>query len=96
MILMAKSNAQKKRKKLVREGRRNPENGRSPFARLDLRTQKAKNKKDLVYRCKHKNRNPKHQENDSYFLFIGSSKQFDIFFDTWDLPLNQLIPVPLL
>lgn len=79
---MGKSNAQKKREKLVREGRRNPENSRSPFAKLELRTQKTKNKKDLLYRCKHKNRIPKQRENDSYFLSIRFSKQFDTFSDT--------------
>ncbi|WP_404450631.1 hypothetical protein LG329_09755 [Virgibacillus necropolis] len=62
---MSKSKALKKREKLVREGRRNPESGRSPFAQLDLRPRKTKNKKDLLYKNKHKNRNPKQLENDS-------------------------------
>lgn len=70
VILMGKSNAQKRREKLVREGRRNPENSRSSFAQLDLRTQRTKNKKDLLYRSKHKNRNPKHWEDDSYFFAL--------------------------
>ncbi|WP_099159111.1 hypothetical protein [Virgibacillus ndiopensis] len=65
---MAKSNAQKKREKLVREGRRNPQNGRSSFSQLDLRTRRTKTKKDYLYRTKHKNRDSKQWENDS-FLF---------------------------
>ena len=43
------------REKLVREGKRNPENGRSPFALMDMQTRTTKTKKDHLYRTKHKN-----------------------------------------
>lgn len=66
---MARSKAQKKRQKLIREGRLNPEINRSPFAELDLRTRKTKTKKDLLYQTKHKkNRYPGEPENDSFFI----------------------------
>lgn len=65
---MAKSNANKKRRKLVREGRLNPEINRSPFSQLDLQTRKTKNKKDKMYKTKHKNRHPQQWENDSFFI----------------------------
>ncbi len=52
---MAKSKAKKFRDKIEREGKRNPELSRSKFAFADLRSRRTKNKKDIVYRCKHKN-----------------------------------------
>ncbi|MDZ5474194.1 hypothetical protein SM124_21090 [Bacillus sp. 31A1R] len=52
---MAKSKAKKYREKLSREGNRNPEANRSPFALLDLQTKKTKTKKDCLYQKKHKN-----------------------------------------
>lgn len=63
---MARSNAFKKRRKLVREGRLNPEISRSPFAKLDLSTRKTKTKKDHMYQKK--NRHPQLWENDSFFI----------------------------
>ncbi|AXI08874.1 hypothetical protein CUC15_08080 [Oceanobacillus zhaokaii] len=66
---MAYSKANKKRRKLIREGRINPEINRSPFSRLNLRTRKTKNKKDQMYRTKHKNRYSHNSENDSFFIF---------------------------
>ncbi|WP_042148817.1 hypothetical protein [Paucisalibacillus sp. EB02] len=65
---MSKSKAQKKREKLVREGRLNPEINRSPYAKLDLSTRKTKTKKDYLYRMKHKNRYPKHEEIGSFYF----------------------------
>lgn len=53
---MAKSSAKKQRDKLSREGRRNPEAGRSPFAFTDMRTRKTKTKHEMMYLIKHKNR----------------------------------------
>ncbi|OZU89381.1 hypothetical protein CIL03_06600 [Virgibacillus indicus] len=64
---MAKSKAVKHREKLAREGRLNPEVGRSPFTQLDLRTRKTKTKKEKLYRIKHKNRGPSKWENGSFF-----------------------------
>ena len=55
---MAKSKAKKFREKIEREGKRNPELSRSPFAFADLRSRKTKNMKDILYRCKHRNQSP--------------------------------------
>jgi hypothetical protein len=67
---MARSKAQKQRKKMLREGRLNPEINRSPFAKLDLQTRKTKTKKDYLYRTKHKkNRYPGKTESDSFLFF---------------------------
>lgn len=68
---MAKSNASKKRKKLVRGGRRNPETSRSPFSQFDLRSRKTKMKKDYIYGTKHKNRLPREWENDSFLWNVS-------------------------
>lgn len=65
---MAKSKALKKREKLMREGRLNPEIGRSPFSQLDLHTRKTKTKKEKLYRVKHKNRNPNKWGDDSFYF----------------------------
>ncbi|ASN03870.1 hypothetical protein [Virgibacillus necropolis] len=65
---MGKSYARRQREKRIREGRPNPVNSRSPFAQLDLRTRKTKSKKDILYRNKYKNRNPKQWEGDSYLI----------------------------
>ncbi|MBM6619564.1 hypothetical protein [Bacillus suaedaesalsae] len=71
---MAKSKAKKLREKLEREGIRNPELSRSPFALSDLRTRKTKTKKDLIYRSKHKNHHSSEGNNGSfYFTYIKSS-----------------------
>jgi hypothetical protein len=59
---MAKSKAQKQRSKLVREGRMNPEEKRSPFVFTDMRTRTTKTKKDHIYQYKQKN----HQSQDGY------------------------------
>ncbi|KMK74713.1 hypothetical protein [Alkalihalobacillus pseudalcaliphilus] len=64
---MAKSSAKKKREKQIREGKRNPLNGRSPFVQLDLRTRKTKTKKEQLYKCKHKNHFSE-REDDSFYL----------------------------
>ncbi|SDY32637.1 hypothetical protein SAMN05421736_101962 [Evansella caseinilytica] len=64
---MAMSNAKKQRRKLAREGRRNPEAGRSPFVSADMRTRKTKTKKDYMYRDKHKNHDFR-QGNDGFFV----------------------------
>lgn len=44
---MATSKAKKKRQKLVREGRLNPEIKRSPFALIDLSSKQTKTKKGI-------------------------------------------------
>ncbi|MCF6139259.1 hypothetical protein [Pseudalkalibacillus berkeleyi] len=53
---MSKSKAWKKRRKLEREGRRNPEWNRSDYALMDLQTRKTKTKKDKLNQNKHKGR----------------------------------------
>ncbi|PGP12501.1 hypothetical protein COA01_32300 [Bacillus cereus] len=45
---MAKSKAKKIREKMVREGKRNPENSRSIYALKDLRTRKTKTKQEQL------------------------------------------------
>ncbi|WLR42188.1 hypothetical protein LC087_15810 [Bacillus carboniphilus] len=53
---MAKSKAKKLRDKLGKQGKRNPETGRSPYAFTDMRTRKTKTKKDKLYANKFKGR----------------------------------------
>lgn len=52
---MSLSKAKKQRLKMAREGKRNPESSRSPFALQDLSTKRTKTKKEQLYREKHKN-----------------------------------------
>lgn len=66
---MAKSKARKYREKLAREGNRNPEHNRSPFAAIDMYTRKTKTKKDYLYRYKHKNQSFT-DGNDGSFYFV--------------------------
>jgi hypothetical protein len=51
---MARSKAKKLRAKMVREGKRNPESLRSPYALIDMSGRRTKTKKDLLYKSKHK------------------------------------------
>jgi hypothetical protein len=67
---MAKSNAKKLREKLEREGRRNPELSRSPYAFSDLRSRKTKTKKDVLYRNKHKNQFSKDGRDGSFYFVL--------------------------
>ncbi|MGM7703382.1 hypothetical protein ACSVDE_16750 [Pseudalkalibacillus sp. Hm43] len=53
---MGRSNAYKKRRKLEREGRRNPAKNRSDYAFMDLQTRTTKTKKDKLFQHKHKGR----------------------------------------
>lgn len=74
---MAKSQAKKLREKRAREGRRNPEENRSPFAFADLRTRTTKTKKDYLYKTKHKNHYSAEGKDGSFILPI--SKLHTIF-----------------
>lgn len=83
---MAKSRAKKMREKIEREGRRNPELSRSPYAFTDLRSRRTKTKKDVLYRNKHKNQFST-DGRDGSFYFGGNSGEtagrfscFAIFF----------------
>ncbi len=69
---MAKSKAKKIRERRIREGKRNPENGRSPFAYADLRTRMTKTKKDLLYRKKQKNHFSQEEKNGSFYIMKRS------------------------
>lgn len=51
---MAYSEAKKKRRKLEREGKRNPDLGRGVFALLDLNTKKTETKKEKVNKAEKK------------------------------------------
>ncbi|HLU22776.1 MAG TPA: hypothetical protein VKZ77_09890 [Bacillaceae bacterium] len=66
---MATSKAKKQRQKLVREGRRNPAENRSPYAFSDLRTRTTKTKKDRLYKEKHKN-HTLHEGKDGFYVFL--------------------------
>jgi hypothetical protein len=68
---MGKSKAKKARKKLEREGQRNPEQSRSSFIFSDMRTRKTKSKKDHIYRTKHKNQYSKKRDDGSFYFFIN-------------------------
>ncbi|GAA0133371.1 hypothetical protein YSY43_02110 [Paenibacillus sp. YSY-4.3] len=73
---MAKSKAKRMRDKLTREGRRNPELGRSLFAAADLRTRKTKTKQELLHQNKHRRKNLiSYNGDDGSFLLarIGSA-----------------------
>ncbi|MBS4194213.1 hypothetical protein [Lederbergia citri] len=66
---MASSKAKKQRQKLIRGGRRNPADNRSPFAFADMRTRKTKTKKDQLYMIKHKNHDS-HNGNDGFYFYL--------------------------
>ncbi|QFT90611.1 hypothetical protein FIU87_18360 [Bacillus sp. THAF10] len=59
---MAKSKAKKLREKLVREGRRNPENDRSAYAMADLRTRTTKTKQEKLNKVYKKERQSRYGE----------------------------------
>jgi hypothetical protein len=71
---MAKSKAKKIREKLKREGKRNPEVGRSPFAFTDMATRKTKTKKEKLYQVKHKGRVYSENGDGRSLLFFHLSK----------------------
>ncbi|THG92419.1 hypothetical protein AJ85_05005 [Alkalihalobacillus alcalophilus ATCC 27647 = CGMCC 1.3604] len=71
---MAKSKAKKQREKLMREGRRNPENGRSPYVELSLFTRKTKTKKDKLYQRKHKNHFSNEEKSGSFYFIVFRQK----------------------
>lgn len=68
---MARSKAKKKRNKFAREGRRNPEDNRSPFALTDMRTRRTKTKKEKLYQNKHKNHPIHDAEKDGFFICVA-------------------------
>ncbi|CAM3652145.1 hypothetical protein CYOC110262_15035 [Cytobacillus oceanisediminis] len=79
---MAKSAAKKFRDKSVREGKRNPESNRSPFAFEDMRTRQTKTKKDHLYRSRHKNRFSEEYRRDGSFYFALKSFRPSVFLDS--------------
>ncbi|MFK3939155.1 hypothetical protein ACI2JA_16770 [Alkalihalobacillus sp. NPDC078783] len=64
---MARSKAQKHRKKLEREGMRNPSKNRSPYAFADLATRKTKTKKDFLNKRTSLNHSIRTGDDDSFF-----------------------------
>lgn len=66
---MATSKAKKTRQKLTREGKRNPEAGRSPFATTDMRTRKTKTKLEQLNRSKYKNHASIYGDDGSFYLY---------------------------
>ncbi|MFD3261354.1 hypothetical protein ACE3MQ_22405 [Paenibacillus lentus] len=68
---MAKSKAKRMRDKIAREGRRNPELSRSPFATTDLRTRRTKTKQELMSQNKHKQKNLISFYGDDGSFFVG-------------------------
>lgn len=65
---MAASKAKKTRQKLMREGKRNPEVGRSPFAATDMRTRRTKTKLEQLNRSKFKNHVSIYGDDGSFYL----------------------------
>ncbi len=70
---MAKSQAQKIRQKLIREGKRNPELSRSPFAFSDMRTRQTKSKHEQLNSSKYKNRIANYGDDGSFLFPPGCS-----------------------
>ncbi|MBP2000569.1 hypothetical protein J2Z69_001600 [Paenibacillus shirakamiensis] len=70
---MAKSQAKKLRERLIREGKRNPEAGRSPFASADLRTRTTKTRHEQLYKVKHKNLISTYGDDGSFLFYVHSS-----------------------
>ncbi|OOP67118.1 hypothetical protein BWZ43_17420 [Heyndrickxia oleronia] len=71
---MGKSIAKKKRDKLSREGRRNPEENRSFFAFAELRTRRTKTKEETLQKQKHKNRLSNQYDKDNRFFTFKLTK----------------------
>lgn len=66
---MAKSSARKHREKLEREGKRNPDQNRSIFATVDMRSRRTKTKAEKLHQEKHK-RSYSSQKEDGLFILI--------------------------
>lgn len=71
-MYMAVSKAKKFRQKCVREGKRNPEDGRSQFAFADMRTRQTKSKLEQLNRNKHKNHHSYNGDDGSFYLDLIS------------------------
>jgi len=70
---MAKSSARKHREKLEREGKRNPDQNRSIFATVDMRSRKTKTRAEKLYQEKHK-RSYSSQKEDGLFYLCRQKK----------------------
>jgi polyhydroxyalkanoate synthesis regulator phasin len=73
---MAKSKAKKLREKLVREGRRNPEENRGLYVFADMRTRKTKTKVEKLHQEKHKKRLSDQYDSGSdgrFYIFVHFS-----------------------
>jgi hypothetical protein len=67
---VAKSTARKRREKLTREGKMNPEVKRSPFVFSDMRTRATKTRKDHLFQYKHKNHQSQEGNDGSFYLIL--------------------------
>ncbi|PLR69082.1 hypothetical protein [Bacillus sp. UMB0893] len=65
---MSQSKAKKQRLKLLREGKRNPEESRSPFVFGDMRTRQTKTKKEQLNKQKYKNHFSDERKNGSFYF----------------------------
>lgn len=65
---MSQSKAKKQRVKLLREGKRNPEESRSPFVFQDMRTRQTKTKKEKLNKQKYKNHFFDEGKNGSFYI----------------------------
>ncbi|WP_026678317.1 hypothetical protein [Fictibacillus gelatini] len=73
---MAKSDARKKRDRLVREGKRNPIENRGVYALADLRTRKTKTKAEMLQQQKHKGRLSFYDEDNRPYFFMKRVASF--------------------
>lgn len=65
---MATTKAKKLRQKLAREGKRNPELSRSPFATTDMRTRRTKTKLEQLSCIKHRNHDSIYGDDGSFYF----------------------------
>lgn len=90
---MAISKAKKQRQKREREGYRNPELSRSPFALVDLRSKVTKTKNEQLNKNKHKNQNHFYKDDGSFCLAIINIKYLHLTVHRFDnkLPFFDLL-----
>lgn len=89
--LMSKSRAKKKREKLEREGKRNPDQNRGIYAFADMRTRITKTKKDQLYNQKYKNQSLNDNNDGSFFIV---TTLFIIIVDFYPELLSSFIHLP--
>jgi len=82
VIILAKSKAKKLRDKQVREGNRNPENGRGTYALANLGTKTTKTKKEKLNQLYKKERQSRYGANREnvvlYFFYKKRTREFPV------------------